>query len=76
VGIMDKVKIVISTVGMLFFGFLVLIGSIAGIMQLLFMILLYLFRKPLRFLLRLITKRNIVLVVIFGTIFGLIEELL
>lgn len=73
---MDKFKFLISSLGIFFFVFLLLINSTAGIIQMLFMVLIYLLRKPLRFTLRLISKRNFVLVVVFGTIFGLVEEIL
>ncbi len=73
---MDKFRTFISVVGIFFFVFLVLIESVAGIAQLVFMLLTYLFRKPLRSLIRLITVNNFVLVVVFGTIFGLVEEIL
>ena len=73
---MDKFKIFISIVGVLFFGFLVLIGSVAGIVQLMFMLLIYFLRKPLKSTFRSITKNNFALVVILGTIFGLVEEIL
>jgi len=73
---MDRFKKFILTLGILFFSFLILIKSTAGIAQMLFLILIYLFRNPLRFLLRLISKNNFVLVVIFGTLFGLVEEVL
>jgi len=73
---MDKFKIIIPVIGVFFFVFLVSIGSITGIVQLLFMSLIYFLRKHLRFVVRLITKRNFIIVVIFGTIFGLIEEIL
>ncbi|MCK4550492.1 MAG: hypothetical protein KAT91_00915 [Candidatus Aenigmarchaeota archaeon] len=73
---MDGFNTFILALGILFFGFLLLIGSIAGITQMLFMVLIYIFRKQLRFLLRSITKKDFILVVIFGTIFGLIEEIL
>ncbi len=73
---MDKFKAFVLILGIFFFAFLVLIGSAAGIAQMLFMLLVYFFRKPLRHALRLITRRNFVLVVIFGAIFGLVEEVL
>ncbi|RLG14961.1 MAG: hypothetical protein DRN71_02350 [Candidatus Nanohalarchaeota archaeon] len=73
---MEKFKIFISVVCALFFGFLVSIGSVAGIVQLLFMVMVYFFSKSLRYILRLVTKKDFVLVVIFGTVFGLFEEVL
>jgi len=73
---MNKFKIIILIIGILFFTFLFLIGSVVGIVQLLFMLAVYFFKKPLRFALRSITERDFVLVVIFGTIFGLVEEIL
>lgn len=73
---MDKFKTFVLALGIFFFAFLTLIGSVAGIAQMLFMFLVYLFRNRLRYALRLITKRDFVLVVIFGVIFGLVEEVL
>ena len=73
---MDKFSKFFLIVGALFFVFLLLISSIAGIAQMLFMVLIYLFRKPARFVLRMITKNDFALVVIFGTLFGLVEEVL
>ena len=73
---MDRLIVPISIVGMLFLGFLLCIGSIAGIVQLAFMTLIFLLRRPLRSGLRSVSERNFVLVVVFGIIFGLIEEVL
>lgn len=73
---MDKFRTFILALGVAFFAFLVLIGSAAGIFQMLFMTAIYIFRKPLRYALRLITQRNFILVVIFGTVFGSVEEVL
>ncbi len=73
---MDKFKTFILTLGILFFAFLLLIGSVAGIVQMLFMAAIYLFRKPLRYLIRLSTNRNFILVVVFGALLGMVEEIL
>ncbi|MDD5688458.1 MAG: hypothetical protein PHE88_11585 [Elusimicrobia bacterium] len=73
---MDKFRIFILALGVFFFGFLVLIGSIAGIAQMLFMILIYIFRKQLRFALRRIVKRDFITIIVVGTLFGLTEEVL
>lgn len=73
---MDKFRTFVLALGIVFSAFLVLSGSVAGIVQMLFMTMIYLFRKPLRSALRLITQRNFILVVIFGTVFGLVEEVL
>lgn len=73
---MEKFKIFILALGVFFSGFLALIGSAAGLIQMAFMALIYLFRKHLRFLLRRITENNFILIVFFGTIFGLTEEVL
>jgi len=73
---MEKLKILILPLGAFFLGFLVLIGSVAGIVQMLFMTLIYLSRNHLRSAMRRIVKNNFVLVVVFGTIFGVVEEVL
>ena len=73
---MDKFKTFILALSITFLAFLVLLGSTAGIVQMLFMTFIYIFRKPLRFVLRLITKRDFILVVVFGILFGLVEEVL
>lgn len=73
---MEKFRIFILTLGMLFFGFLVLIGSVAGMVQMLFMVLVYLSRDHLRIAIRRMIKNNFILVVFFGTLLGLTEEVL
>ena len=73
---MDRFSIGLSVLFVSFFLFMIAIGSVAGIVQLLFMVLVYLFRKPLRSVLRLVTRKDFFLVVFFGTLFGLVEEVL
>lgn len=73
---MDEFRTFILTLGIPFFGFLILIGSTAGLIQMFFMLLVYVFRKPLRRALRRITESDFILVVVFGTLFGLTEEVL
>ncbi len=73
---MDKFKTILLAIGILFLAVLTLIGSVAGIIQLLFMTLIYLTRKPLKTISRKITVNNLILVVVFGTVFGLVEEIL
>jgi hypothetical protein len=69
-------KTSILALGVLFLSFLILIKSVSGIAQLLFMALIYLFRNPLKQTIRKITPNNFVLIVIFGSLLGLIEETL
>lgn len=73
---MEKFSTFILALGVLFFGFLALIGSAAGMIQMLFMALIYLLRNYLRTAIRRIIKNNFVLVVFFGALFGLTEEIL
>lgn len=73
---MNKFKTFILALGMLFLSFLILIGSVSGIAQMSFMALIFLFRKPLRRAISKITSNNFILVVIFGTLLGLTEEVL
>lgn len=73
---MDKFKTFILALGTLFFIFLVLIGSGSGIVQMIFMMLVYFFRKPLRHAIRKIATKNLILVVFFGVLLGLSEEVL
>lgn len=73
---MDRFKEFILGLGTLFTAFLVLIGSVAGIVQMVFSLIIYLFRKQLRSALRSVSKKDFALVVIFGTFFGLLEEIL
>lgn len=73
---MEKFKMFILALGIFFSGFLILIGSASGIVQILFTALIYLFRKPLRYSVRKITEKDFIIIVVFGTLFGLIEEAL
>ncbi len=73
---MDTFSKTILTIGSLFFLFLIIIGSIAGIAQMIFMVLVYIARKPLRHSFRMLTKNNFILVVFLGTAFSLVEEVL
>lgn len=73
---MEKFKMFILALGMFFSGFLILIGSTAGLIQMMFMAAIYLSRKHFRFAMRRITENNFFLVAVFGTFLGLIEEVL
>jgi hypothetical protein len=73
---MNKFKTFISALSIFFLFFLFLIGSVSGIIQMTFMMLVHLFRKPLKRTIRKINTNNIVLIIIFGTLLGLTEEIL
>lgn len=73
---MNIFKIFILTLGILFSGFLLLTGSVSGLVQMTFMTLIYLFRKPLKHMIHKITSNDFVLVVGSGVLFGLTEEVL
>ncbi|MFQ6105501.1 MAG: hypothetical protein ACE5NL_00315 [Candidatus Hydrothermarchaeaceae archaeon] len=66
----------ISGLGLFFLVFAILIGSPTAVANLLFMLLCYLLRNPLRTISNRLIKNKFLLLVIFGTLLGLVLEAL